>query len=141
MHSIVMPSLPAFFYDFLLDRQSDSMLPFSPFDPAAITAEVDAIPGCNHNFRSSIPFSLLQYDDVTTLSGTYSQEAVDVANAVDTFESCCAHIKSDEREFFQPPSRSGGLVLHAGGLPHRPLLSSLFLSECLPPFAQFQVFT
>ena len=65
------------------------MLPFSPFDPAAITAEVDAIPGC-HNFRSSVPFGLLQSDDVTTLSGTYSQEAVDVASAVDTFDSCCA---------------------------------------------------
>ena len=45
------------------------------------------------------------------------------------------------REFFQPPPRSGGLVLHADGLPHRPLLSSLFPSECLSPFAQVQVFT
>ena len=105
MHSIVMPSLPAFFTDFLLNRQSDSMLPFFPFGPVAITAEVDAIPGC-HIFRSSVPFGLLQSDYVTTLSGTYSQEAVDVANAGDTFDSCCAHNKSAEREFFQ---RSGGL--------------------------------
>ena len=89
------------------------MLPFSPFDPATIPAEVDAIPGC-HNFGSSVSFGLLQSDDVITLSGTYSQEAVDVANVVDTFYSCCAHIKSVEREFLQPPPRSDGVVLHAG---------------------------
>ena len=32
-------------------------------------------------------------------------------------------------------------MIHAGGLPHRPLPPSLFPSKCPPPFAQFQVST
>ena len=38
--------------DFLLNRQSDPVLPFSFFDPAAITTEVNAVSSC-HN--SEIP--------------------------------------------------------------------------------------
>ena len=55
MHSIAMPSLPAFFNDFPLHYESNPMLPFSPFDPAAITTEVDAVCSC-HNFRNSVSF-------------------------------------------------------------------------------------
>ena len=47
------------------------MLPFPPFDPAAIPAEVDAVSGCD-NFRGSVPLGLLQSDDVTALCGTGS---------------------------------------------------------------------
>ena len=131
MHSIAMQSLQFFLNDFLLYRQSNPVLPFPPFDPAAVAAEVDAVSGCD-NFGSSVPFGLVQSEDITAFCGTGSQEGVDVADAVDTFDSCCANIKRAKREFFQPRSCLGGLVLHAGGLPHRPLPSSLLPSECPP---------
>lgn len=39
-HSIVTPSLPLIFFDFLFYHQSASMLPFLLLDPAAISAQV-----------------------------------------------------------------------------------------------------
>ena len=116
------------------------MLPFPPLDPAAIATEVHALSGCD-SFRCSVPLGLLQSDDVTALCATGSQEGVDVADAGDAFDSCCADIKSAERELFQPRPCLGGLVLHAGGLPHRLLPPSPFPSECSLPSAQFQVST
>ena len=56
---------------------------------------------------------------------------------LNVFDSCCVDIKSAERELFQPSPCPGGLVLHAGGLPHRPLPSSLFPSECPPLLSRF----
>ena len=116
MHSIAMSSLPAFKNHFLLYRQSNPMLSFPPFGPAANATEVDALSGVD-NFKCSVPLGLLQSDNVTALYGTGSKEGVDVADAVDAFDSCCADIKSAERELFQPRPCPGGLVLHAGGLP------------------------
>ena len=130
MHSIVMPVLTSFFNVFLLYSQSNPMLSFPSFDLAAIAAEVDTVSGCD-NFRGSVPLGLLQFDDVTALCGTGSQEGVDVVDAVDAFDSCCADIKSAEREFFQPRPCPGGLVLHAGGRPHRPLPRRFFRASAL----------
>ena len=77
------------------------MLPFPPFDSSAIATEVDAVSGWD-KLRHSVQLGLLQSDDVTALCGSGSQEGVDVADAVDAFDSCCANIKSAERELFQP---------------------------------------
>ena len=68
------------------------MLPFPSSDPSSIATEVDAVSGCD-NFICSVPLGLLQSDDVTALCGTGPQEGVDVADAVDAFDSCCADIK------------------------------------------------
>ena len=87
MDSIAMPSLPAF----------STISSFTASPTAAIPAEVDAVSGCD-TFRGSVPLGLLQSDDVTALCSTGSQEGVDVADAVDAFDSCCADIKSAERE-------------------------------------------
>ena len=57
------------------------MLPFPAFDPAAITAEKDAV-SRYHSFGSSVPFGLLQSNNVTTLCNTGSQQGVDVADTV-----------------------------------------------------------
>ena len=72
------------------------MLPFLSSDHGAISTEVDVIPSC-HNFRDSVSFGLLQANDVTTLCRTDSQEDVDVADTVDTFESCCTHVERAKR--------------------------------------------
>ena len=116
------------------------MLPFSAFDTAAITAEIDAVSRC-HCFGSSVAFGLLQSNNVTNLSSTRSQQGVDVADTVNAVDRCCAYVERAERELVQPIPRSGGLIFHAGGLPRRPLPLSLFPSKCPPPFAQFQVFS
>ena len=74
------------------------MFPFPPFDPAAITAEVDTIPGC-HNFRGSTSFGLLQSDDATILCGAESQEAVNVVDVVDAL-AAAVRIKRPESDIF-----------------------------------------
>ena len=43
----------------------------------------------------------------------------------------CANVERAERELVHPRTRPGGLVFHAGGLPHRPLPPSLFRSNAL----------
>ena len=53
---------------------------------------------------------------------------------------CCANVERAERKLVQSRPRPGDLVFCAGGLPLRPLPSSLFPSKCPPPLAQFQVF-
>ena len=96
MHSIVIPSLPAFLNDFLFYCQSNPMLPFPPSDPAATATEIDAVSSF-HNFRNSVSFCLLESDDVTTFCGTDSQEDVDVTDAVGAFKSCCTHVERAKR--------------------------------------------
>ena len=91
-------------------------------------------------FESSVPFGLLQSDDVTTLCNTGSQQGVDVADTVDAVDRCCANVERAERELLQPRPRPGGLVFLAGGLPLRPLPPSLFSSKYPSPFTQFQCF-
>ena len=61
--------LASLFNDILSYRQSNPMLPFSAFDSAAITAEIDAVSRC-HNFGSSVPFGVLQSNNATTLIST-----------------------------------------------------------------------
>ena len=105
--------------------------------PVAITTKTNAVSRCR-NFGSSVPFGLLQSDDVTTLCSTGSQQGVDVPDAVDR---CCANVERAERKLLQPRPRPGGLVFLADGLPLHPLPPSLFSSKCPSPFAQFlQVF-
>ena len=140
MHSIVMPSSPAFLNDLLLYRQSNPVLPFPALHHATITTKKDAVFRCR-NFGSSVPFGLLQSDDVTTLCSTGPQQGVDVADTVDAVDHCCANVERTERELLQPRPRPRGLVFLAGGLPLRPLPSSLFTSKYPPLFTQFQVFS
>ena len=69
------------------------MLPFSAFDPAAITVEVNTLPRC-HDFGSSISFSLLQSkNNVTTLCSTGSQQGIDVADTVNVDDRRYANIE------------------------------------------------
>ena len=93
------------------------------------------------SFGSSVPFGLLQSDDVTTFCSTGLQQGVDVADTVDAVDHCCANVERTERELLQPRPRPRGLVFLAGGLPLRPLPSSLFTSKYPPLFTQFQVFS
>lgn len=60
-----------------------------------------------------------------------------MVNAIKSFGSSCEYIESARRQFFQTCTCLGDQVFHADGLPYRPLLPSLVLSECSPPFAQF----
>ena len=116
------------------------MLPFPALNTAAITTKTNALSRCR-NFGSSVPFGLLQSDNVTTLCSTGSQQGVDVPDTVDAVDRCCANVERAERELLQPRPRPGGLVFLADGLPFRPLPPSLFSSKCPSPFAQFlQVF-
>ena len=62
------------------------MLPFLPFDPAAITTEIDAVSRCN-DFGCSVLFGLLQFDNATTPCSTGSQEGVHVIYTVNADEA------------------------------------------------------
>ena len=105
------------------------MLPFPPFNPATITAEIDAVSKCN-DFGSSVPFDLLRLlENVTTSCSTGSQQGVKVADAVNAVDRYCANVERAERKLVQSRPRPGGLLFHAGGLPHHPLFPWLFLCE------------
>ena len=91
MHSIVMPSSPAFFNDILLYRKSNSMLPFPALNHAAIITKKDTISRCR-NLGSSGPFGLLQSDDLTTLCSTGSPQSVYVADTVGAPDRFCAKV-------------------------------------------------
>ena len=130
--------LTSLFNGILLYRQPNPMLPFPAFDSAAITAEKGAVSRC-HNFGSSVPFSLLQSINVTTLCSTGSQQGVDVADTVNAVDRCCVNVERAKRELLQPRPRPGGLVLLAGGLPFRPLPPSSSPSKCPPPITQFHL--
>ena len=129
MHSIVMPSSPAFL---TISSFIASPTPCCPFfaalNHAAITTKKDAVSRCR-NFGSSVPFDLLQSDDVTTLCNTGSQQGVYVADTVDAVDRCCENVERTERELLQPRPRSGGLVFLAGGLPLRPLPPVAFYEQ------------
>ena len=112
------------------------MLPFPAFDSAAITAEKDTVSRC-HDFENSVPFGLLQSNNVTTLCSTGSQQGVDVENIVSAVDRCCVNVERAERDLVQPRPRPGGLVFLSGGLSLRP---SLFPSKCPPPFTQLSFF-
>ena len=75
---------------------------------AAITAEKDAVSRCR-NFGSSVPFGLLQSNDVTALCSTGSQQSVDVPDTVNAVDRCCANVELAERELLQTRPRPGGL--------------------------------
>ena len=80
------------------------MLPFPLFNPAAITAEKDAVSRL-YNFGSSIAFRLLlQSNDVTTLCTTGSQQGVDVPDTVNAVGRCCANVERAERELLAETS-------------------------------------
>ena len=73
------------------------MLPFSAFSPAAITAEIDAASRC-HDCGTSVPFCLLQFNNVTTLCSTGFQQGVDMADTVNAVDRCCANVERAKRE-------------------------------------------
>ena len=58
---------------------------FYAFDPAAITAETDAVSRC-HDLGNSVSFGLLQSSNFTTLRISGSQQGVDVADTVDVID-------------------------------------------------------
>ena len=137
MHSIVMPSSPAFL---AISSFIASPTPCCPFLLTMLQSPLkkNAVFRCR-NFGSSVPFGLLQSDDVTTLCSTGSQPGVYVADTVDAVDRCCANVERAEHELLQLRPRPGGLVFLAGGLPLRPLPPSLFTSNYPPLFTQFQV--
>ena len=114
------------------------MLPFSAFDPAAITAEVNAVSIC-HDFGSFVPFSLLQSNSAFAEKGLsrVSMSPIPLTPLTATVRT----LNVPERELVQPRPRPGGLVFRAGGLPLRPLSPLLFPSKGPPLLAQFQVFS
>ena len=69
------------------------MLPFPAFDPTGI----DAVSRC-HDFGNSVPFGLLQPNNVTTPCSTGSHQGVDVAFTVNAVDYCCAKVEPAERE-------------------------------------------
>ena len=105
---------------------------FPPFDPAAVTAEIDATSICD-GFGIFVPFGLLQSDNVKTSCSTGSQQGVDVADTVNAIDSCCTNVEHAERELVQPRPQ--------GGLPHLSLPPLVLPSKCPLPFVQFQVST
>ena len=64
-----------------------------------ITTKKDTVSRCQ-TFGSSVPFGLLQSDDVTTLCSTGSQQGVDVADTVNAFDRCSANVERAELELF-----------------------------------------
>ena len=100
------------------------MLPYSAFDPAAITFEIDAVPRC-HDFGSYVPFGLLQSKNVTTLCSTGYQLDINVTDAVNAVDRCCANIECDELGLVQSRPRPRGLVFQDDGFSLRPLPPSL----------------
>ena len=141
MHSLDCNAVFAnLFNDLLVYRQSNHMLPFPALNHGTIPTKEYAASRCR-NFGSSVPFRLLQSDDVTTLCSTGSQQGVDVADTVDAIDRCCANVERAERKLLQSRPRPGGLVFLADGLPLRPLPSSPFPSKYPPLFIQFQVFS
>ena len=140
MHSIAMPSSPAFLTVSFFIASPTSCCPFLPLTMLQSPLKKNAVSRCR-NFESSVPFGLLQSDDVTTLCSTGSQQGVDVADIVDAVDRCCANVERAERELLQPRPRPGGLVFLAGELPLRPLPPSLFSSKYPSPFTQFQMFS
>ena len=91
--------------------------------------------------RGSLPFGLLQSNDVTILCSTGSQQGVGVPNTVNAVDRCCANVERAERELLQPRPCPGGLLFLVGGRPLRPLSPLLFPSKFPPSFTQFQVFS
>ena len=104
------------------------MLSLSAFDPAAITAEVDAMSIC-HDFGSSIPFCFLQSSNVTTLRSTGSQQVVDDA------DSSPAAIPVAFSEEMPPAFRSVPGIFYPGYYPH----CSDVLDAALPTRLDFSI--
>ena len=82
MHSTAMPSPPAFLTISSFITSPTLCCPFLPLTMLQSPLKQNAISRCR-NFVSSVPFGLLQSDDVTTLCSTGSQQGVDVADTVD----------------------------------------------------------
>ena len=140
MHSIVTPSSPAFLTIFSFIASPTPCCPFLLLTMLQSPLKKDAVSRCR-DFESSVPFGRLQFDDVTTLCSTGSQQGVDMADTVDVIDRCCANVERTKRELLKRRPRPDGLVFLAGGLPLRPLPPSLFPSKYPPLFTQFQVFS
>ena len=136
MHSIVMPSLPAFLTISFCIASPTLCCPFLPLTMLQSPLKQNAASRCR-NFGSSVPFGFLQYDDATNLCSTSSQLGVDVPVTVDAVARSCVNTERTERGLLQPRPRPGDLVFFADGLPLRPLPPSLFSSKCPSLFAQF----
>ena len=113
--------LTSLFNDLLLYHQSNPTLHRPDFDPAAITAEKDAVSRC-HNFGSSVCFRLLQTNNVTTLCSIGSEQDVDVADIINAVDHCCANVERAERELLQPRPRLTALCF----------MRAAFFSACFP---------
>ena len=98
------------------------MLTFSVFDSAAITTEKNAVSRC-HEFGSPVPFGLLQFNDITTLSSTGSQQVSMGSITVSAVNRCCANVERAEREL---SSFSRDLALAALCLLRAAFLSARF---------------
>ena len=108
MNSIALPSLPAVFNGLLYRHSNPTMLLFPHFDPTVITVEIDAVCGCD-NFRSSVPFGLLQSDNITTPCSTGPELDVDAADIVNAVDSFFTSVERAKRELIQPRPRLAAL--------------------------------
>ena len=77
MHSIVMPSSPAFSTISSFIANPTPCCPFLPLTPLQSPLKKAAVSRC-HSFENSVPFCLLQSNDITILSSTGSQQGIDV---------------------------------------------------------------
>ena len=140
MHSITIPSSPAFLTISSFIASPTPCCPFLPLTMLQSQLKTNTVSICR-NFESSVPFGLLQSDDITPLCSTGSQQSVDVPDTVNAVDHYCANVEHAEREVLHLRPRPGGLVFLAGGLPLHPLPPSPFPSKCPPPFTQFQMFS
>ena len=134
-------ALASLFND-LFYRQSSLIFLLSAVDPTAIPAKIDAVSRYD-DFESSVPFDLLQSNNITTHCSPWYQQGVHVAGTVNAVDRSCANIERAERELVQPRPRPVGFVFNVGGLPPFPLPPSFFRanplrhslsSRCLPSF-------
>ena len=123
MHSIVMPSSPAFLTISSFIASPIPCCPFLPLTMLQSPLKNDAVSRCR-NFVSSVPFGLLH--NPMTSQPFAAQQSVDMPDIVNAVDRCCTNVERAERELLQPRPRSGGLVFLAGGFPLRPFPRRFF---------------
>lgn len=102
----------------------------SAITASAITAQIDVIPSC---CISVIRFFWVSCSPMT------SQQGVKYPMLLTSLKTTICILNEQSRYVWRPPLCPGGQVLHTVGLSSRSLPSSLFLSECSPPFVQSRI--
>ena len=141
MHSIVMPSSPAFLTIFSFIASPTPCCPFLPLTMLQSPLKKRRYPGTE---ILEVPSVLVSCNPMTSqpfAAQVISRVSMCPMPLTSVVDRCCANVERAERELLQPRLRPGGLVLLADGLPLRPLRPALFSSKCPSHFTQFQVFS